>query len=168
MSTSQQVDDCVIRWWRGYVKSCFFVVVIDDASSPDELTVIESPYFWSFRKSSLTPQGPIAAAHRQLVGRLRARGWQPAGVGELWYEQRFVRKGGARVADGEPVQESVAEVPALTPEPTPTPALPATEDDRGLRVVAERAASPATPPASAPASAKRSAPRQAGKPSLDR
>jgi hypothetical protein len=87
VSSVQPVDECVIRWWRGYVKSCFFAVV--DPSSPAD-GILTSPLFWSLRKSFPIPDGPVAAAHQQLVEKLLILGWQPAGVGAFWYEQRFV------------------------------------------------------------------------------
>ncbi len=87
MSSVQPVDECVIRWWRGYVKSCFFAVV--DPSSPAD-GILTSPLFWSLRKSYPVPDGPIAAAHQQLVEKLLHLGWQPADVGAFWYEQRFL------------------------------------------------------------------------------
>jgi hypothetical protein len=89
VSSVQHLDECVIQWWQGYVKSSFYVLV--DGSSPDERTLIESPLFWSLGKESPDPDGPAAAAHRQLVEKLERQGWQADGVGESWYEQRFVR-----------------------------------------------------------------------------
>jgi hypothetical protein len=99
VSSVQHLDECVIQWWHGYVKSSFYVLV--DGSSPDERTLIESPLFWSLGKETLAPDGPAAAAHRQLVETLERQGWQADGVGESWYEQRFVRAAPEPVAGDE-------------------------------------------------------------------
>lgn len=135
MSSVQHVDECVIRWWRGYVKSCFYVLV--DSSSPAD-GLLMSPLFWSLRKSSLTPDGPIAAAHQQLIEQLVHEGWQPAGVGTFWYEQRFLRyeqgllpKARVRVAADEQLSAPApAERAPPTLEASPKPARPAKADDR--------------------------------------
>jgi hypothetical protein len=140
-------DECVIRWWRGYVKSRFFVLV--DGDSPDDQRLIESPLFWSLGKQSLTRKGPIAAAHEQLLKSLRREGWQPAGVGDAWYEHRFVREGRVRAAEEEPAPPPPAETAPLEAETPPKPARPVRAEDRSLRVVA-KPTSPAQTPAVAP------------------
>jgi hypothetical protein len=144
---SAEEGECVIRWWRGYVKSRFFVVV--DADSPDDRTLIESPLFWSLGKRTLAPEGEIAAAHAQLVESLRRDGWQPAGVGEAWFEHRFAREGRVRAAEEEPAPPTPAETAPPRAETQRKPVRQARAEDRSLRVVA-KPTSPAQTPAAAP------------------
>ena len=153
MSSVNHVDECAVRWWRGYVKSCFFVVV--DSAAPAD-GILMSPLFWSLRKSSLTAEGPIAAAHQQLVEKLQRQGWQPAGVGAVWYEQRFLR---------EAHELTAAETAPPILEAPPKPARPVEADDRPQRAGTRRApasAAAATPPAQG--SPKPSSPAKLGDP----
>ena len=161
MSSVQHVDECAVRWWRGYVKSCFFVVVDSDAPADG---ILMSPLFWSVRKSSLTAEGPIAAAHQQLVEKLQRQGWQPAGVGAVWYEQRFLRTAHELTA---------AETAPPILEAPPKPARPVEAYDRPQRAGTRRApasAAAATTPAqgslkpSSPAKLHEPAPRVRKKP----
>jgi hypothetical protein len=156
MSSVDHVDECAVRWWRGYVKSCFLVVV--DSAAPAD-GILMSPLFWSLRKSSLTAEGPIAAAHQQLVEKLQRQGWQPAGVGAVWYEQRFLREAHElTAADAAP---PILEAPSK-------PARPVEADDRSRRAGTKRAPAPASGAAATPApqgSPKPSSPAKLGKPS---
>lgn len=80
-------EACEIAWWRGYVKSQFYV----QANSPlDE--VLESRLF-RFRGGEEPEQaGAAADAHRALVEDLAAAGWVPDGRGEHWFSERFRRE----------------------------------------------------------------------------
>ncbi len=81
-------EACEIVWWRGYVKSQFYV----QSDSPlDE--VLMSRLFRFRGSEEPEPEGAAADAHRALVEELRAAGWVPDGRGEQWYSERF-RRGG--------------------------------------------------------------------------
>ena len=153
MSSVLHVDECAVLWWRGYVKSCFFVVV--DSAAPAD-GILMSPLFWSLRKSSLTAEGPIAAAHQQLVEKLQRQGWQPAGLGAVWYEQQFLRTAHELTA---------AETAPPILEAPPKPARPVEAHDRPQRAGTKRApasAAAATPPPQR--SPKPSSPAKLGEP----
>lgn len=79
---------CEIVWWRGYVKSQFYV----ESDSPlDEVLVSR---LFRFRGREEPEQvGAAADAHRALVEDLRAAGWVPDGRGERWFSERFRRSG---------------------------------------------------------------------------
>jgi hypothetical protein len=153
MSSIQGPNECVIRWWRGYVKSCFFALL--EPSSPNDPVLVESPLFWSLRKRSLSAEGPPAAAHRLLVDALLQQGWRPAGVGESWYEQRFVWEGGIGVAN-DAAPSAPAEAAPIRRDTSPAPARPSTAEDRSLRVVTERTSPQAAPEAPEPRPASKS------------
>jgi len=88
-ASAHRVNECAIGCRRGYAKSRFFALV--EPLSPDD-GVLESPGFWSLGKSSPKPDGRAAAAHQQLVEVLLQQGWEPAGVGAVWYQQQFRRR----------------------------------------------------------------------------
>src|SRR5262249_55910981 len=90
MSSAHRIDECMIEWWRGYVRSSFFALVEPLGAGGDG--VLESGRFWSLGKSSLKQDGRVAAAHQRLVEELLQQGWEPAGVGAVWYQQRFRRR----------------------------------------------------------------------------
>jgi hypothetical protein len=76
-----QVTECVVAWWRGYVKSQFI------AYDADGDIVAESPPFaWRSR----TPPGrgrDAIAAHDALLAQLDRLGWEIVEEGPEWYER---------------------------------------------------------------------------------
>ena len=81
-------EACEIVWWRGYVKSQFYV------QSDSPLDEVLTSRLFRFRGSEEPEQeGAAADAHRALVEELRAAGWVPDGRGEQWFSERFRRSG---------------------------------------------------------------------------
>ena len=83
-------EACVIRWWRGYVKSEFCAEARDAAGR--ERVVASSPEFW-WRKAEPPPRsGPALDAYRTLVASLERDGWEPAdSAADRWYETGWRR-----------------------------------------------------------------------------
>ena len=147
MSSPQHVDECEIRLWRGYVKSCFFAA---DAAAA---SVQASPLFWSlFGSGSVEPLTEAAAvAHRTLVEGLLQQGWRPAGVGERPYQLRFQRRAaGTKGA-------------LQAPEPGAGPdrmAEPAGRTESTVRRPKSERLPPARPTTAAPSPARKSSPKR--------
>ena len=81
-------ETCEIVWWRGYVKSQFYV------QSDSPLDEVLMSRLFRFRGSEEPEQeGAAADAHRALVEGLKAAGWVPDGRGEQWFSERFRRSG---------------------------------------------------------------------------
>jgi hypothetical protein len=74
-----------IEWFRGYVKSRFFVLLDD----PDgEALLVESPWF-SWRQAEPPPPLPeFVAARDALLAKLEREGWHECGRGLAWYSHR--------------------------------------------------------------------------------
>jgi hypothetical protein len=74
-----------IEWFRGYVKSRFFVLLDD----PDgEARLVESPWF-SWRQAEPPPPLPeFVAARDALLAKLEREGWHECGRGQAWYSHR--------------------------------------------------------------------------------
>ena len=74
-----------IEWFRGYVKSRFFVLF----EEPDgEQRLVESPWF-GWRKAEPPPPLPeFVAARDALLARLDREGWHECGRGQAWYSRR--------------------------------------------------------------------------------
>ena len=80
---------CEILVWRGYAKARFYARL--ELDETDEFAVAESP---SFRfHGNGTPENTEAAraAHRTLVEKLRAKGWEQEETTGPWYAARFRR-----------------------------------------------------------------------------
>jgi hypothetical protein len=74
-----------IEWFRGYVKSMFFVL-LDEAHGEQRL--VESPWF-SWRQAEPPPPLPdVVAARDALLAKLELEGWQECGRGQAWFSQR--------------------------------------------------------------------------------
>ena len=74
-----------IEWFRGYVKSRFFVLV-DERDWEHRL--VESPWF-SWRQAEPPPPLPdFVAARDALLAKLEREGWHECGRGQAWYSQR--------------------------------------------------------------------------------
>ena len=71
---------CEIRWWRGYLKSQFYV----EADPP-----LESRAFRARGSDGHQPSDEAVAAHAAFVEELVAAGWEPHGSGVHWYSDRF-------------------------------------------------------------------------------
>ncbi len=135
------VETCRIVLWRGYVKCAFYAV-------PSHGEPVASPFFRS-RDGSPVQSGAALEAHRALVERLAAEGWEPATRGRAWYALTFRRREWSPVEElplDEP--EPAAVVPAVEvhaaspppPPPEPAAAVPAVEAP----------AAPAAPPPAEP------------------
>jgi hypothetical protein len=72
-----------------------FQVVVTEADG-SRRSVARSPAFRAPRAGAIRQRGAARAAHELLVRRLEACGWWPAGSGETWHEQGFVRLRTAR------------------------------------------------------------------------
>ena len=74
-----------IEWFRGYVKSRFFVLLEDLGG---EARLVESPWF-SWRQAEPPPPLPdFVAARDALLATLGREGWHECGRGQAWYSQR--------------------------------------------------------------------------------
>jgi hypothetical protein len=81
---------CDIFVWRGYAKARFYARL--DLDETDEFAVAESPVF-RFRGNGMPdPTDAAKAAHRTLVEKLVAKGWEPEETSSgPWYAARFRR-----------------------------------------------------------------------------
>ena len=79
-------DECEIECWRGYVKSQFYV-----ASDRPLEPAITSPFFRAGGGAAPERTETASQAYRELVEKLAAAGWIPAGHGDHWFSQRFRR-----------------------------------------------------------------------------
>jgi hypothetical protein len=88
---------CEIAWKAGYLKSTFRAM----AGAPGggrRKSIAESPSLrWTLMTDPEPPTSEMIASVKVLVSALLAAGWERAGAGTSWYEQRFVWRG-----DGEP------------------------------------------------------------------
>jgi hypothetical protein len=82
--------NCEIAWWRGYVKSDFYIVVQGPEGGGYEVS--RSPSFRCPSGEEPPQTAAIVAAHAVLVESLLADGWNDVGVGESWYARRFGRR----------------------------------------------------------------------------
>ena len=75
-----------IEWFRGYVKSRFFVLL----EEPDgEQRLVESPWFaWRQAEPPPPPLPEFVAARNALLAKLQREGWHECGRGQAWYSQR--------------------------------------------------------------------------------
>jgi hypothetical protein len=99
-------DVCEIVWWRGYVKSEFYVHAVGADRGAYEFA--RSRQFW-WRKTEAPPADHKGArvAHNALVEKLRAAGWEPLGKASPWYAQRFRRHAaGLRVLTAEEAESA--------------------------------------------------------------
>jgi hypothetical protein len=80
-----------IEWFRGYVKSRFFVLL----QEPDgEERLVESPWFaWRKAEPPPPPLPEFVAARDTLLAKLEREGWHECGHGEAWYSRRLTAKG---------------------------------------------------------------------------
>jgi hypothetical protein len=81
---------CEIAWWRGYVKSDFYIVVQGPEGAGYKVS--RSPSFRCPSGEEPPQTDAIVAAHAVLVESLAAEGWNDVGVGESWYAHRFRRR----------------------------------------------------------------------------
>jgi hypothetical protein len=84
---------CEIEWFRGYVKSRFYVVLDEPELGGDRL--VESPWF-SWRQADPPPPAlpEIVAARDALLVKLEREGWEAYGRGGAWYSQRLALRQG--------------------------------------------------------------------------
>ncbi|MCP9485868.1 MAG: hypothetical protein MSC30_08395 [Gaiellaceae bacterium MAG52_C11] len=73
-----------IQWWRGYLKSHFFVEVDPPLDQP-----IESQAFRASGDDAPEQNDVAVEAHKGLVEWLVAAGWERDGRGEHWFSDRF-------------------------------------------------------------------------------
>lgn len=75
-----------IEWFRGYVKSRFFVLLED---LDGEARLVESPWFsWRQAEPPPPPLPGFVAARDALLAKLEREGWHECGRGQAWYSQR--------------------------------------------------------------------------------
>jgi hypothetical protein len=75
-----------IEWFRGYVKSRFFVL-LDEPHGEQRL--VESPWFsWRQAEPPPPPLPEFVAARDALLAKLEREGWHECGRGQAWYSQR--------------------------------------------------------------------------------
>jgi hypothetical protein len=81
-----------IEWFRGYVKSRFFVLL----EEPDGYErLVESPWF-AWRQTDPPPPSPeFVAARDALLAKLECEGWHECGRGQAWYSRRVTARSGA-------------------------------------------------------------------------
>ena len=89
-TTEDRWEECVIRLWHGYTSSDFYALAV----RPDGEAYVLGRSRPFRRRSSRppAPEGKAAAVHAELVARLRADGWEPAGTGDAWYDARLRRR----------------------------------------------------------------------------
>lgn len=80
---------CEIFVWRGYAKARFYARL--ELDETDEFAVAESPSFRFHGNGTPDNTEPARAAHRALVEKLRAKGWEQEETGGPWYAARFRR-----------------------------------------------------------------------------
>jgi hypothetical protein len=75
-----------IEWFRGYVKSRFFVL-LEGPDGDDRL--VESPWFsWRQAEPPPPPMPDFVAARDALLAKLEREGWHECGRGQAWFSQR--------------------------------------------------------------------------------
>jgi hypothetical protein len=84
-----RAEECVVEWWRGYVKSDFYAV----STGPDGRTYVAArSRSFSWHKDEPPPQtGGAAEAHADLLASLAAAGWEATGGGAPWYRAQLRR-----------------------------------------------------------------------------
>jgi hypothetical protein len=82
-------ESCWIALWRSGPTAEFRAVVGGGAG---RTIVGRSPVFAAPASGPIPDDGPARAAHEELVERLRSLGWEPAGAGDAWYQQRFEQR----------------------------------------------------------------------------
>jgi hypothetical protein len=86
-TASDESTTCEIEWFRGYVKSQFYVLL--DSPWEGSPRRIESPWF-AWRQADPPPPLPeIVAARDRLLAKLEGDGWTAHGRGRAWYSQRL-------------------------------------------------------------------------------
>jgi hypothetical protein len=80
-----------IEWFRGYVKSRFFVL-LDEPHGEQRL--VESPWFsWRQAEPPPPPMPEFVAARDALLAKLGREGWHECGRGQAWFSQRVTAGG---------------------------------------------------------------------------
>lgn len=75
-----------IAWFRGYVKSRFYVLL---EASDGSQRLVEGPWFaWRKAEPPPPPLPEIVAARDALLAKLEREGWEECGRGQDWYSQR--------------------------------------------------------------------------------
>ena len=143
-----EVEECEIVWWKGYVKGGF--VAVQRGSIAPGVELPSSRLFWAFRvRSPASADAAAAAAHRELVARLIADGWKIAGNGRAWWRLRLTR-GERRVflPDRPIAVERLREapVPPSFPPPPPPPPPPRAVQRLPRPPARQLPAPPRTPP----------------------
>ena len=93
-----QMAECWIALWRSGTTAEFRAVVGEGAG---RVVIGRSPAFAAPATGPIPDDGPARAAHDELLERLRALGWAPAGPhGDAWYQLALER---GRVGDRLPV-----------------------------------------------------------------
>jgi hypothetical protein len=85
LAVDEQVEQvCEIVWWRGYIKSQFYV----EADPPLDREIASRAF--RARGSDAPEQSAAAvAAHEALVEALASAGWAREGRGAHWFSDRF-------------------------------------------------------------------------------
>jgi hypothetical protein len=84
------VEGCWIALWRSGTRAEFRAVVGEGAG---RWVVGRSPMFEAPATGPIPDDAPARAAHEELVGRLRALGWDPAaGDSDAWYQLRLEKR----------------------------------------------------------------------------
>jgi hypothetical protein len=86
-------EDCWIAVWRSGTTAEFRVVV---GRGAERQVIGRSEPFEAPATGPILDDAAARAAHAELVARLEALGWQPAGTdGDSWYRTRFVQDAAA-------------------------------------------------------------------------
>jgi hypothetical protein len=97
---------CEIAWWRGFVRSEFYVRSLDGSEAPPWRS-----HGFRWRRQERPPETEeTLAARDEVIAKLVADGWEPIGAGNAWYAHRFRRRLGpvAHVRD----QDQTEDLPA--------------------------------------------------------
>jgi hypothetical protein len=89
LSRGARFESCWIALWRSGTSAEFRAVVGRGAG---RTIVGRSPVFAAPASGPIPDGGEARAAHEELMERLRSLGWEPAGGGDAWYQQRFEQR----------------------------------------------------------------------------
>lgn len=89
VQTEPTEEFCEIFVWRGYAKARFYARL--ELDETDEFAVAESPSFRFHGNGTPDNTEAARAAHRALVEKLRAKGWEQEDTTGPWFAARFRR-----------------------------------------------------------------------------
>ena len=89
--TGENLQECEIQWWRGYVRS-MFLAIATRADGTDVGVASSRPFSWRKGEPPLATS-TTAEALRMLVESLEHKGWKVVGRGSDWFAVKLARGG---------------------------------------------------------------------------